>query len=113
MSYCFQVFIGAVRPTTETFINETTMESYKMEYRTRHSIDGEIIQCEQRIALVTGYMTQEVHGVNAMNFIHRDEVRWVIVALRESKCLKYLPFVTVGWRVTDTVAMFVTYRIGV
>ncbi|KOB72960.1 Methoprene-tolerant homolog-2, partial [Operophtera brumata] len=59
------------------------MESYKMEYRTRHSIDGEIIQCEQRIALVTGYMTHEVNGVNAMNFIHRDEVRWVIVALRE------------------------------
>ncbi|XP_050360947.1 hypoxia-inducible factor 1-alpha-like isoform X2 [Nymphalis io] len=77
------VFVGMVRPTTETFINESALESFRMEYRTRHSIDGEIIQCEQRIALVTGYMTHEVNGVNAMNFMHRDDVRWVIIALRE------------------------------
>lgn len=83
----FQVFIGIVRPTSETFINESALESYRMEYRTRHSIDGEIIQCDSRIALVTGYMTHEVSGVNAMNFMHRDDVRWVIIALRESKCL--------------------------
>ncbi|KAJ8737772.1 hypothetical protein PYW08_000367 [Mythimna loreyi] len=77
------VFIGIVRPTSETFINESALESYRMEYRTRHSIDGEIIQCESRIAIVTGYMTHEVSGVNAMNFMHRDDVRWVIIALRE------------------------------
>ncbi|CAH0703457.1 unnamed protein product [Spodoptera exigua] len=77
------VFIGIVRPTSETFINESALESYRMEYRTRHSIDGEIIQCDSRIALVTGYMTHEVSGVNAMNFMHRDDVRWVIIALRE------------------------------
>ncbi|CAB3225927.1 unnamed protein product [Arctia plantaginis] len=77
------VFIGVVRPSTETFINESALEAYRMEYRTRHSIDGQIIQCESRIALVTGYMTHEVSGVNAMNFMHRDDVRWVIVALRE------------------------------
>lgn len=56
-----------------------------MEYRTRHSVDGNIIQCEQRIALVTGYMIQEVNGVNAMSFMHRDDVNWVLIALRESK----------------------------
>ncbi|XP_068624386.1 uncharacterized protein [Battus philenor] len=77
------VFIGLVRPTSETFINERSLESFRMEYRTRHSIDGEIIECESRIALVTGYMTHEVNGVNAMNFMHKDDVRWVIVALRE------------------------------
>ncbi|XP_031767389.2 aryl hydrocarbon receptor nuclear translocator-like protein 2 isoform X2 [Galleria mellonella] len=77
------VFVGVVRPTTDTFISESEIESFRMEYRTRHSIDGQIIQCEQRIALVTGYMTHEVHGVNAMNFMHRDDVRWVIIALRE------------------------------
>lgn len=74
-----------VRPNVDTFLSESRLESFKMEYRTRHSIDGEIIQCEQRIALVTGYMTHEVKGVNAMNFMHRDDVRWVIIALRESK----------------------------
>ncbi|XP_038216878.1 aryl hydrocarbon receptor nuclear translocator-like protein 1 [Zerene cesonia] len=77
------VFIGMARPTTETFMTEGVLESFKLEYRTRHSIDGEIIQCEQRIALVTGYMTHEVSGMNAMNFMHRDDVRWVIFALRE------------------------------
>ncbi|CAF4751228.1 unnamed protein product [Pieris macdunnoughi] len=77
------VFIGIARPATETFMTERFLESFKMEYRTRHSIDGQIIQCEQRIALVTGYMTHEVSGVNAMNFMHRDDVRWVIIALRE------------------------------
>ncbi|XP_022121550.2 aryl hydrocarbon receptor nuclear translocator-like protein 1 [Pieris rapae] len=77
------VFIGVARPATETFMTEKFLESFKMEYRTRHSIDGQIIQCEQRIALVTGYMTHEVSGVNAMNFMHRDDVRWVIIALRE------------------------------
>lgn len=61
-----------------------------MEYRTRHSVDGQIIQCEARIALVTGYMTHEVNGVNAMNFMHRDDVRWVIIALRESKCPRFV-----------------------
>ncbi|XP_063373620.1 basic helix-loop-helix ARNT-like protein 1 [Cydia amplana] len=77
------VFIGIVRPTVETFKKEQQLEQFRMEYRTRHSIDGQIIQCEQRIGLVTGYMTDEVQGVNAMNFMHRDDVRWVIIALRE------------------------------
>lgn len=74
-----------VRPVTETFIKERQMESFKMEYRTRHSVDGEIIQSEQRISLITGYMMHEVQGVNAMNFMHKDDVRWVIIALRESE----------------------------
>ncbi|XP_045784617.1 hypoxia-inducible factor 1-alpha-like [Maniola jurtina] len=77
------VFVGVVRPITETFATESRLESFRMEYRTRHSIDGSIIQCEQRISLITGYMIHEVHGVNAMNFMHRDDVRWVVVALRE------------------------------
>ncbi|KAG6446552.1 hypothetical protein O3G_MSEX004474 [Manduca sexta] len=77
------VFIGVVRPEVQTFVTEIGLESCRMEYRTRHSIDGEIIQCEQRIALVTGYMIHEVQGVNAMNFMHKDDVHWVIIALRD------------------------------
>ncbi|XP_028032150.1 circadian locomoter output cycles protein kaput-like isoform X2 [Bombyx mandarina] len=77
------VFIGVVRPSVETFHSESRMESFCMEYRTRHSVDGQIVQCEQRISLVTGYMTHEVKGVNAMNFMHRDDVRWVATALRD------------------------------
>ncbi|XP_063837408.1 circadian locomoter output cycles protein kaput-like isoform X1 [Ostrinia nubilalis] len=77
------VFVGVVRVATESFIKESNMEAHRMEYRTRHSIDGQIIQTEQRISLVTGYMTHEVKGINAMNFMHRDDVRWVVIALRE------------------------------
>nr|QLH55914.1 methoprene-tolerant protein 2 [Chilo suppressalis] len=77
------VFVGIVRLAAETFITESNMEAWRMEYRTRHSIDGQIIQCEQRISLVTGYMTHEVNGINAMNFMHKDDVRWVVIALRE------------------------------
>ncbi|XP_013179532.1 PREDICTED: nuclear receptor coactivator 3-like isoform X2 [Papilio xuthus] len=77
------VFIGVVRPYIETFVTESKLNSCLMEYRTRHSIDGEIINCDSRISVATGYMASEVRGVNAMNFMHRDDVRWVIVALRE------------------------------
>nr|XP_013189069.1 unnamed protein product [Amyelois transitella] len=77
------VFVGIVRPTSETFQSESALESFRMEYRTRHCIDGQIIQSEHRIGLVTGYMTHEVNGVNALNFMHKDDVRWVIIALRE------------------------------
>lgn len=86
----FQVFIGMVRPKTDTFITERRIEAHRMEYRTRHSVDGEIIQCEQKISLVIGYMAQEVFGLNAMNFMHRDDVRWVIIALRESEWIRFL-----------------------
>ncbi|KPJ09224.1 Hypoxia-inducible factor 3-alpha [Papilio machaon] len=77
------VFIGVVRPSYETFVTESKLDSTLMEYRTRHSIDGEIISCDSRISVATGYMASEVQGANAMNFMHRDDVRWVVVALRE------------------------------
>ncbi|CAK1588614.1 unnamed protein product [Parnassius mnemosyne] len=77
------VFVGLVRPTSEAFISEKTLESFRMEYRTRHTIDGKIVDCESRMSLVTGYMPHEVNGVNAMNFMHRDDVRCVITALQE------------------------------
>lgn len=80
-----QVFVGMVRPIIDTFATEKRIDEFTMEYRTRHSIDGCIMDCEQRIALATGYMVHEVKGVNAMNFMHRDDVGYVIIALRQSK----------------------------
>lgn len=35
-------------------------EPYQLEYRTRHLIDGSIIDCDQRIGIVAGYMKDEV-----------------------------------------------------
>ncbi|KAJ8976459.1 hypothetical protein NQ317_012837 [Molorchus minor] len=59
------------------------MEASKDEYVTRHLIDGRIINCDQRISIVAGYMIDEVSGHSAFKYMHRDDVRWVMIALRQ------------------------------
>ncbi|XP_044761313.1 neuronal PAS domain-containing protein 2-like [Coccinella septempunctata] len=59
------------------------MESSKDEYYTRHLVDGRIVCCDQRISLIAGYFTDEVFGISAFKFMHLDDVRWVIIALRQ------------------------------
>lgn len=63
------------------------IEACRYEYKTRHLIDGRIVQCDQRISIVAGYLTEEISGLSPFTFIHRDDVRWVMVALRQSKSL--------------------------
>lgn len=62
------------------------IEASKDEYVTRHLIDGRIINCDQRISIIAGYMIEEVSGHSAFKYMHRDDVRWVMIALRQSKC---------------------------
>ncbi|XP_016973492.1 aryl hydrocarbon receptor nuclear translocator-like protein 2 isoform X2 [Drosophila rhopaloa] len=59
------------------------IDANTLEYRTRHLIDGRIIDCDQRIGIVAGYMTDEVRNLSPFTFMHNDDVRWVIVALRQ------------------------------
>ncbi|XP_041448611.1 uncharacterized protein LOC111077489 [Drosophila obscura] len=59
------------------------IDANSLEYRTRHLIDGRIIDCDQRIGIVAGYMTDEVRNLSPFTFMHNDDVRWVIVALRQ------------------------------
>lgn len=66
-------------------ICDRLLEACKTEYKTRHLIDGRIVQCEQAISIVAGYMTDEVTGLSPFAFMHKDEVRWVMVALRQSE----------------------------
>uniref|UniRef100_W8C156 Circadian locomoter output cycles protein kaput n=1 Tax=Ceratitis capitata TaxID=7213 RepID=W8C156_CERCA len=54
-----------------------------LEYRTRHLIDGRILECDQKIGLVAGYMAGEVRGTSPFTFIHDDDMPYVIVALRQ------------------------------
>lgn len=61
------------------------IEACRYEYKTRHLVDGRIMQCDQRISIVAGYMTEEISGLSPFTFIHRDDVRWVMVALRQSE----------------------------
>ncbi|XP_077301658.1 uncharacterized protein LOC143922307 [Arctopsyche grandis] len=77
------VFIGMVRVMRPACLSERLAEAAKLEYRTRHLIDGRIVQCDQRISMVAGYMTNEIIGVSAFTFMHKDDVRWVIITLRQ------------------------------
>ncbi|XP_030765878.1 circadian locomoter output cycles protein kaput-like isoform X2 [Sitophilus oryzae] len=58
-------------------------QASKDEYVTRHLIDGRIIGCDQRISLIAGYMSDEVTNQSAFLYMHRDDVRWVMIALRQ------------------------------
>ncbi|XP_055914382.1 neuronal PAS domain-containing protein 2-like isoform X2 [Eupeodes corollae] len=77
------VLVGMVRLIRPPKLNTRIMEANSFEYQTRHLIDGRIIDCDQRIGLVAGYMKGEVTGLSPFTFMHQDDVRWVIVALRQ------------------------------
>uniref|UniRef100_A0A182KEC0 PAS domain-containing protein n=1 Tax=Anopheles christyi TaxID=43041 RepID=A0A182KEC0_9DIPT len=77
------VLIALARVMKVPSICDRLIEACKYEYKTRHLIDGRIVQCDQRISIVAGYLTDEVSGLSPFTFMHRDDVRWVIVALRQ------------------------------
>lgn len=66
-------------------LHDRLIQASRDEYITRHLIDGRIITCDQRISIVAGYLTEEVSGHSAFKYMHRDDVRWVIIALRQSE----------------------------
>lgn len=79
-----QVLIAMARIIKPPMFCDRLIEACRYEYKTRHLIDGRIVQCDQRISIVAGYLTEEVSGLSPFTFIHRDDVRWVMVALRQS-----------------------------
>lgn len=83
--HLLQVLTACARIIRPPKIVNRLFDANTLEYRTRHLIDGRIIDCDQRIGIVAGYMTDEVRNLNPFTFMHNDDVRWVIVALRQSK----------------------------
>ncbi|XP_017074355.1 uncharacterized protein LOC108110022 [Drosophila eugracilis] len=77
------ILTGCARIIRAPKIANRLIDANTLEYRTRHLIDGRIIDCDQRIGLVAGYMTDEVRNLSPFTFMHNDDVRWVIVALRQ------------------------------
>ncbi|XP_055384140.1 uncharacterized protein LOC129613868 isoform X2 [Condylostylus longicornis] len=77
------VLVAMVRIIKPPKIIDRLREANNFEYKTRHLIDGRMIMVDQRISLVAGYMTDEVTGLSPFTFMHQDDVRWVIVALRQ------------------------------
>lgn len=103
--------VRVIKPPT---ISERLFEANKFEYKTRHLIDGRIVQCDQRISIVAGYMADEVSGLSPFTFMHKDDVRWVMVALRQSKltnkffrffCFSFFTFSLVHQCMTTAVPM--------
>lgn len=70
-----------------TLTDISLLEADKDEYVTRHLVDGRIIFCDHRISIVAGYMSEEVSGKSAFAFMHKEDVRFTMIALRESKHL--------------------------
>ncbi|XP_016662822.1 circadian locomoter output cycles protein kaput isoform X2 [Acyrthosiphon pisum] len=78
------VLNAVVRPYNERRVTEVSMlEATREEYITRHQIDGRIIYVDHRISIVSGFMPQEVSGQLAFKYMHKDDVRWVMIALRQ------------------------------
>ncbi|XP_037931800.1 aryl hydrocarbon receptor nuclear translocator-like protein 1 [Teleopsis dalmanni] len=77
------VLVAIARLIKPPSVSNRLIEGNVLEYRTRHLIDGRIVDCDQRIGLVAGYMKEEVRNLSPFSFIHQDDVRWVIVALRQ------------------------------
>ncbi|KAK6627618.1 hypothetical protein RUM44_010096 [Polyplax serrata] len=59
------------------------LEAKKEEYVTRHEPSGKMIYIDHRIAIVAGYLSEEVLGLSAFNFMHKDDVTWVMIALKQ------------------------------
>lgn len=87
----FQILVFFVKICRPEPLHDRLIQASRDEYITRHLIDGRIITCDQRISIVVGYLTEEVSGHSAFQYMHRDDVRWVIIALRQSKFFLYIP----------------------
>ncbi|XP_017762707.1 PREDICTED: aryl hydrocarbon receptor nuclear translocator-like protein 2 isoform X2 [Eufriesea mexicana] len=78
------VFVGVARLLMRRPITKISIiDANKDEYITRHLVDGRIIYCDHRVSVVAGYLSEEVSGMSAFGFMHRDDRIWAMVALRQ------------------------------
>ncbi|CAH1389094.1 unnamed protein product [Nezara viridula] len=78
------VFVAFVRSHKQRNVNDNSLfEALKEEWVTRHLLDGTIIFSDHRISYLSGYLSEEVTGNLAFTYMHQDDVRWVMIALRK------------------------------
>lgn len=65
------------------------IDANKDEYVTRHLVDGRIIFCDHRVSVVAGYLSEEVSGRSAFGFMHKDDYKWTMLGLQQSKHLHF------------------------
>nr|BAU79435.1 methoprene tolerant [Planococcus kraunhiae] len=76
------LLVAVMKPAREMTLM-SIVEASQEEYVTRHWYDGRIVFCDQRISLVSGYLPEEVKGLQALQFMAKEEVHWVMIALRQ------------------------------
>ncbi|GIY75429.1 circadian locomoter output cycles protein kaput [Caerostris extrusa] len=71
VTHMFKAFVKVVNisPYNQLSLEEATAD----EYVTRHSLSGVIIFADHRLATITGHLPQEVIGVSAYEYIHKDD----------------------------------------
>nr|CAD7265988.1 unnamed protein product [Timema shepardi] len=78
------VLVAVVKLFKETRVAELSLlEATRDEYITRHLIDGRFIYCDHRISVVSGYFPEEVSGLSAFKFMHKEDFLYTMIALRQ------------------------------
>ncbi|XP_012542049.1 aryl hydrocarbon receptor nuclear translocator-like protein 2 isoform X4 [Monomorium pharaonis] len=78
------VFVGVATLSKKQSITKLSiLDASKSEYWTRHLVDGRIICCDHRVSVVAGYLSEEIQGLNAFAFMHKDDFRWPMIGLRQ------------------------------
>ncbi|XP_054273709.1 basic helix-loop-helix ARNT-like protein 2 isoform X3 [Macrosteles quadrilineatus] len=78
------ILVAVVKPFREKRITTLSlMEACREEFITRHTLDGRIIYTDHRISIVAGYLSEEVCGVPGFQYMHKEDMRWTMVGLRQ------------------------------
>lgn len=78
------VLVAVVRPLKQKRLTQLSlMEAFREEFVTRHTIDGQIVYSDHRISTVSGYFAEEVTGVTGFGFMHKEDMRWTMIGLRQ------------------------------
>ncbi|XP_024085192.1 aryl hydrocarbon receptor nuclear translocator-like protein 1 isoform X2 [Cimex lectularius] len=78
------ILVAMMKPFKEKRVTENSLiEATREEWVSRHLIDGTIVFSDHRISVVSGYMSDEVTGIHGFRYMHQDDVRWVMIALRQ------------------------------
>ena len=87
--YSEPLFVGLVRilQTPNTLPPLTIMQAVQDEYVTQHTPTGTIIQTDHRIAIIAGYMTGEVTGMSAYDYVYGEDLEYTLKAQSLSKFL--------------------------
>ncbi|KAF8771313.1 Aryl hydrocarbon receptor nuclear like protein [Argiope bruennichi] len=78
ITHMFKAFVKIVdiSPYNQLSLEDATAD----EYVTRHSLDGTIMYADHRLATITGHMPNEVIGLSAYEYIHKDDMAIALFA---------------------------------